>query len=192
MTDQLDWLDDLEADKRQVLPQDDQLQMLANLADHYETMEDEVADAEASLEAAKERFRRLREETIPDRMQEFGVKKIVLSDGSTLAYSDFYAGKVLNDEGYDWLEANGYQDAVKTELKIETSRVDRAALDRVMSFLMTAGFQNMSAKEKQSIHHMTLGATIKELTKQGRELPKDLFETYIGTRATLKKGKTNE
>jgi len=189
MTDLFDDIEDIL--EPQQIPADDKAAMLANLADHYETMEKEVSMAESLLAHCQERFRRLREDLIPEKMIELGIKKIVLTDGSTLSYGDFYAGKVKDEAGYDWLEQNGYQDAVKAELKIETSRVDRAALDKVMAFLLTAGFKNMSAKEKQSIHHMTLGAAIKSLTKQGKELPQDLFETFIGKRATLKRGKDN-
>jgi hypothetical protein len=189
---QIDWLDDIEEDKRQAIPADDKAAMLANLADHYQTMEVEIAQEEEKLKVLHERFRRLREDLIPDKMMELGVKKIVLTDGSTLSYSDFYAGKVLNDDAYDWLEANGYADAVKQELKLEVSRVDRATLEAIKSYIESDhSLANLTAKEKQSIHHMTLGAAIRSLTKQGKELPQNLFETYIGNRATLKRGKDN-
>ena len=186
-----DDLDDLfEDDKteRQAIPQDDKAQMLANMADYYTDMEREIELMEGKLAIMNERFRRLREDLIPEKMIELGIKKIVLTDGSTLSYGDFYAGKVKDEAGYDWLEQNGYADAVKTELKLEASRVDKKIIDMVKEFLSRqVGYQNYSAKEKQSIHHMTLGAAIKSLTKQGKELPQDLFETFIGKRATLKR-----
>jgi len=174
------------------VPADDKLAMLANLADHYQTLEAEVADAEENLKILTERFRRLREDMIPDKMMELGVKKIVLDDGSTLSYSDFYAGKVIDEQGYDWLEQNGYADAVKQELKLEVSRIDKATLEAIKDYIASDhSLANLSAKEKQSIHHMTLGAAVRSLTKQGKELPQDLFETFIGNRASLKRGKDN-
>ena len=190
MTDLFDDIEDIL--EPQQIPADDKAEMLANLADHYETMEKEVSMAESLLAHCQERFRRLREDIIPEKMIELGIKKIVLTDGATLSYGDFYAGKVKDEAGYDWLEQNGYADAVKTELKLEASRVDKKIIDMVKEFLSRqVGYQNYSAKEKQSIHHMTLGAAIKSLTKQGKELPQNLFETFIGKRATLKRGKDN-
>jgi hypothetical protein len=196
MAEQIDLFDDETLEylgKNVPIPDDDKAAMLANLASHYETAEDSIAQLEKDLATAKEWFRRIREDLIPEKMIELGVKKIVLTDGSTLSYSDFYAGKVLNDEAFDWLEQNGYADAVKQELKLEVSRVDRVLLTVIKEMIAKnpTAYANLTAKEKQSIHHMTLGAAIRSLTKQGKELPQNLFETYIGNRATLKRGKDN-
>jgi hypothetical protein len=164
------------------------------LADNYQRIEDEIAHAEDNLKRLHDLFRRVREDLIPEKMIELGIKKIVLTDGSTLSYGDFYAGKVLNDEAYDWLEDNGYADAVKEEMKLEISRVDDIQLELIRQYIKDHpnSLRNISVKEKQSIHHMTLGAAIKSLTKQGKELPPNLFETFIGKRATLKRGKDND
>jgi hypothetical protein len=180
-----------EEETRQAIPEDDRLRQLANLADHYLTTEAEIADMEEKLKVLNERFRKIREDFIPEKMMELGVKSYKLTDGSTIGYSSFYAGKVLKDEGYDWLEQNGYADAVKQELKLETSRVDSDALEEIKKFIFMRDFDNLSVKEKQAIHHMTLGSVIKALTKRGEQLPPDLIETYIGNRATIKKGQDN-
>ena len=183
-----DWLNELEADTRET-PEDEKLEALRTLADEYVAQEEEIREATHMLSVMEERFRLLREDLIPDKMMELGVKKLVLDDGSTLAYAPFYGAKILNDDAYQYLEDRGYPDAVKQELKLETSRLDKGTLDKIMAFIMQNDFVNLSLKEKLSVHHMTLGKLIKELTKQGLELPKNLFDVYIGNRATLKKGK---
>ena len=124
-----DWLADLEEDRKQVIPEDNKIRMLTNLADHYTALEEEIETAEARLKLLNERFRLLREDIIPDKMKEFGIKKLVLEDGSTIAYRPFYAGKILDDKAFDWLEENGYPDAVKQELTLEVSRVDSTFLE---------------------------------------------------------------
>jgi len=183
-----DWLNELEADAREI-PEDEKLEALRSLADDYVTQEEEIREATHMLSVMEDRFRILREDTIPDKMMELGVKKLVLDDGSELSYSSFYGAKILDDAAYRYLEDRGYPDAVKQELKLETSRADADALAKIMEFIMQNDFVNLSLKEKLSVHHMTLGKLIKELTKQGLELPKHLFDVYIGNRATLKKGK---
>jgi len=190
------WLDDLDDDEKPVIPDDTKTQQLAILADHYVSMENEINAVENELAGLKERFRRLREDIIPDKMQSFGVKKLTLPDNSSLGYDRFYAGKILDDGAYDFLESVGYPDAVKQELKLEVSRVDNRVLAKIKEWVAKMvdaddpeGFDNLSVKEKQSVHHMTLSSLIKSLNKQGRDLPKDLFDVYIGYRATLKKGK---
>jgi len=186
-----DWLNELAADAREI-PEDEKLEALRALADEYVTWEQEILEAEHRLSVLTERFRMLREDLIPDKMMELGVKKLVLDDGSTLAYAPFYGAKILDDAAYQYLEDRGYPDAVKQELKLETSRLDKGSLDKIMAFIMENDFVNLSLKEKLSVHHMTLGKLIKELTKQGLELPKHLFDVYIGNRATLKKGKPDD
>jgi len=194
MADQVDIEWDDEPTTWREIPEDDKLRQLANLADNYLAIEAEIAQAEDNLKRLNELFRRVREDMIPEKMIELGVKSYKLTDGSTIGYSSFYAGKVLKDEGYDWLESNGYADAVKQELKLEVSRVDKMALEAIKQYITKEHadyFKNLSIKEKQAIHHMTLGSVIKGLTKAGKQLPPDLIETYIGNRATIKKGQDN-
>jgi hypothetical protein len=186
-----DWLNELEADAREI-PEDEKLEALRALADEYVTQEEEIREATHMLSVMEDRFRMLREDLIPDKMMELGIKKLVLDDGSTLAYAPFYGAKILDDAAYQYLEDRGYPDAVKQSLTLETSRLEKAVLERVMAFIMENDFVNLSLKEKLSVHHMTLGKLIKELTKQGLELPKHLFDVYIGNRATLKKGKADD
>jgi hypothetical protein len=184
--------DDVEMDVANI-PTDDKGKQLATLADHYLAVEAEIEEMEARLKTLNETFRRIREDFIPERMIELGVKKYTLTDGSTIGYSQIFAGKVLDERGYDWLEANGYQDAVKQELKLEVSRTEHVSLERIKQFILDnprVG-ENMSIKEKQSVHHMTLGSTIKALTKRGKSLPPELFETFIGNRAKITKGRDN-
>jgi len=193
MTD--DWLTEEELPQaQQTLPADDKIRMLANLADNYAALEEEIAIAEEKLKILQERFRLLREDIIPERMMDFGIKKIVLEDGSTLGFGSFYAGKVLDEKAYAWLEANGYSDAIKQELKLETSRADNIALEFIKAYIENhpKSLAKMSVKEKQAIHHMTLGTIIKDLTRAGKQLPPNLIETYIGNRAFIRKGRTDE
>ena len=177
------------------IPTDEKLIQLAILADHYVATEAEIAATEEKLKSLNERFRKIREDFIPDKMMELGIKKYVLTDGSTIGYNQILSGKVLDEKAYVWLESNGYADAVKQELKLEVSRIDNEAIEAIKQYITKEHadyFKNMSVREKQAIHHMTLGSAIKALTQRGQQLPPELFETFIGNRATLKKGKSDE
>jgi len=191
--------EDLEEDETpewalEPLADDDKLKQLTILAGHYQSTEAEIAKTEENLKLLNERFRRIREDFIPDKMMELGIRKYTLTDGSTIGYSQIFAGKVLDEKAFDWLEANGYADAVKKEMKLEVSRVDDMQLEFIRQYITDhpGSLRNMSVKEKQAIHHMTLGAAIKALTKRGQTLPPELFETFIGNRASIKKGKSDE
>jgi hypothetical protein len=188
----IEWEDET-PERDTVIPEDSDSEQLANLADHYLTVEAEIVEMEDRLKTLKETFRRIREDFIPERMIELGVKSYKLTDGSTIGYSQIFAGKVLDEKGYDWLEEHGYADAVKQELRLEVSRVDKIKLDFIKQYIVDhpQSLRDMSIKEKQAIHHMTLGAAIKALTKRGQQLPPELFETFIGNRATIKKGRDN-
>jgi len=184
----IDWLGDLEEEIKSRMPSDEKVETLTKLAEIYTDLTEMTATAEETLKRLQENLRVVREEIIPDKMMEFGIKKLVLTDGSELSYSPFYRGTVIGEGAYDWLENEGYPDAVKQEIKVEGSRARAAYLTMVRDFVKNMDAE-LSIKEKLSVHHMTLGALIKELSKKGKSLPPDLFNVYIGNIASLKKGK---
>jgi len=187
----MSWIDELDADEKPKLPLNEEAKELTALADKYEEYEYNIKAIEDALTNLRAEFLRLRRETIPDRMLELGVKKFVLSDGTELAYKKVCNATVLKEEeAFEWLEANDFGDCVKDELTVSTTRLDSSVIDEMKTFL--SDFKNVSFKEKVSVHHMTLGALIKELVEDGKAVPSDLFNVYIGNVASLKKGKSDE
>ena len=77
---------------------------LQELQKQYKEKEDE-------LSKIKSKVRDLEERIIPEMMQEAGVSKIKLKDGTEVEVKPFYAAKIPEsriEEAFGWLRSNGY------------------------------------------------------------------------------------
>ena len=45
--------------------------------------------------------------------------------------------------------------------------------------------QGYNTEQKESVHSMTLKAFIREQVEKGGEIPRDLFNVYVGQRTTI-------
>lgn len=151
------------------------LEKLSALSRALINAEDEVALAEAELSLKKEQARVLREETIPNFMQELGLEKIVLTDGSALSIKpDVYA--VIPASGkqaaYEWLEEHGFGGLIKTELVVNFTKEERDAAVELFKKLNDDG---LSVELAQNVHAQTLKAFLREQIAKAADVPLDLF-----------------
>ncbi len=92
------------------------LDEMASLARVMAEAEDAVRQQEASLKEAKEKARRLREETIPAAMQELGIDKLELNTGEKISVSQEVYASIPNehkDQAFRWLNDNGFGGLIK-------------------------------------------------------------------------------
>ena len=174
------WLDEVIQQGDVAIPKDEVLMNVAELAQL-------MVQKEADVEAAEERFKELKEELrvlsefkIPQAMQSIGMTEFKIDDGeghsSKVTVRPFYTGRITDDAAYIWMEENGYGDLPKRNLIIP--------YDPNVAALLADN--RVEYEDKRSIHHMTLGAFIKE-----RALAKDpvdpvLFNVYSGFRTSIK------
>lgn len=121
-----------------------------------------TAAAEAEHKTAKERERVLREETLPAMMQELGVEKMLLTDGSEITCKqEVYASVPENRkaEAYGWLEANGHGGLIKMLVSVEFGRGELEKAGVLFKELQGAGHD---PQFKRDVHSQTLKAFLKE------------------------------
>ena len=151
------------------------LEKLSALSRALIAADKEVELAEIELAWKKEEARVLREETIPGIMQELGLEKIVLSDGSALSIKqDVYASIPPSNkqEAYEWLEQHGFGGLIKTEVVAHFAKNERDEAVELYRALTESG---LSVALEQSVHAQTLKAFLREQIANAADMPLDLF-----------------
>jgi hypothetical protein len=149
----------------------------------------DVEVAEGCLARAKERARVLREETIPEMMNEMAVKEVVLEDGSRLTIKrEFYAMIPADKKPlvYSWLDRNGHGGMIKKEVTCSFGMGQKQEADALLARLLERKYD---ASYSETVHPMTMKAFIGEMIKKGEALPIDLFNPRIVNVTHIKKRK---
>lgn len=187
----------------------DQLISLVKLADAMTEEEHCIVEIEATLSAAKERFRALREEDIPALMQELEITQFKLSSGFILESTDAVIYASLTEENQDecfaWIEKHGFGDIIKTLVALQFGKEglenaqliydllsaiankESDAATLLIEKLFANDFQlGTSPTLARSIHYQTLGAFLRERMREEKEFPLELFNAYATKLAKLK------
>lgn len=166
------------------IPKVDTLKQLADFANSQLRLEAEIAELEEILKIKNEAHRNVSQTLIPKLMQEIGIAEFKLTSGAKVTVTPFYSGKITTDAGYDWLKNNGHGSIVKSfyEVPYDFSATEEE-LETIQNALDDAG---LFYTEKKSVHHMTLGAFIKEQSVNGTPVPVDLFNVYEGYKTKIK------
>lgn len=165
---------------------------LSRLAEVVQALIDADGDVEAneqSLARAKERARVLREETIPEMMNEMGVKEVVLSDGSKLSIKREFYAQIPNEKKplvYKWLDDNGHGGMIKKEVTCTFGMGQKKEADALLAKLVEVGYE---ASYSENVHPMTMKSFIGEQIKGGAPLPIDLFNPRIVNVTHIKRRK---
>ena len=105
------------------------LTSLASLARKIQEEEGNIAKLEETLKEAKKKLLKLTDEDMPAVMQEVGMNKFELDDGSTVEVKPTYGASILVDnrpQAYEWLRENGYDDIIKNNVTCSFDRVTLA------------------------------------------------------------------
>jgi hypothetical protein len=172
-----------------IMPGDNALKSVAKAANSMQALARRVAVLELHLKLAKEEFRTLQEQTLPDLMTEVGLSEFTLADGTAVEIKpivDCTLPKERSVEGCDWLVANGHEGVVTTEIVLRFARGRAALVEQVIQHLRKI---KLHAAPEYRVHPQTLKKLYRELTEQGQTLPDELFNTYHGRKALLKEAR---
>lgn len=181
MTD-YDYSEDVE-DKRG----DNILAVLSAKADEARNAMNDVKAAEETLKAAKERLRNIVEVELPELMDEAGQKDCVTSGGVRLVLQENVRVSIPKDErgtrALEWLRENGHASVIKSEVSIEFGKGQDAQADALTQELRTKG---LMPSQSIGVHPQTLAALVRELLRDGVEVPLDTFGGFIQREVKLK------
>jgi hypothetical protein len=168
------------------------LDEIVKLAQVQIRLEKEVAQLEEALSKKKAALREVSEVDIPEALVEAGrISEIKLEDGTKIKVNDdFVVGIPPSSRAaaFAWLEKEGYDGLIKTEVVVEYGRGEMANAVKLLQELI--GKRKLTASLERDIHWQTLKAFVKEQTKKRGDFPLALFGAVPvkKTKVTLPKG----
>ena len=161
---------------------------VSNLAYYLNQEIERLEDFEEKVKKQKAVIDKLQYVELPEAMQELGLNKVVLDDGSSISVATEYFAAISKKNSsiaYDWLRENNFGDIIKSELKMNFVHDDESR-EHIANYLDE---QNVDYQEKDSVHWQTLRAFVKEQIEAGQPIPMDTFSVHISNKAKLKKEK---
>lgn len=174
----------------------DKLEALVTLGDELRECEALVSDLKARLAAEESRRHRLTTQVIPEKLDEAGVGAIELIARGNRPAARVEVVALINaniaaawplerrQAAFDWLDANGQGDLIKTTLIARLPRERRVdALTAAQSLRDALG---VDVEVAEAVSSMTLTAWLKERVKSGLSTPLDVVGGFVGRVAKLK------
>jgi hypothetical protein len=162
------------------------LSSVGALAKRAKELEKEIEEIETTLNERKSQYRKLLEETIPAMLQELGLSKFSMTDGSEIVVKPFYSASIPEGkraQAYEWLREHGYDDIIKNTVSVRFGRNEDQLCETLLNQLRG---QNYPVEQTQKIEPQTLKAWVREQVERGSEFPTELFGVYVGQKATIK------
>lgn len=151
------------------------------------TAEEDVKAAEEGLKAAQDRLRNLTETQLPLLMDEARQKELVTLDGYRVTRSEVIRASISADNmprAAAWLQANGQGAIIKREISLKFGKGEEQKAAEAVDALREHHF---APTDKMSVHPQTLGAVVRELLAEGREVPMDVLGVYVQPVVKVKK-----
>jgi len=167
----------------------DNVKSISDKCHQLNELQSQLKEKEEAISIIKNKVRDMEERIIPEMMQEAGVSKIKLKDGTEVEIKPFYAAKIPEsrvEEAFSWLRGKGFEDLIKNTVTASFGRGQDNQVSELISVCEKFGF-NYNKKEK--VEPMTLKAFVREQVEGGKELPFDLFGVYIANKTKITNNK---
>ena len=180
---------DFEKDQTEVLDRTENIKSLASQVKNLKELEDELKADEESLKNKKKEIERISGEVIPTMLSEMGLSSLKLADGSAVDVKPYYTANIsiINREAaYGWLRSNGLGDIIKNDITVSFGRNED---NKAAEYANLAKGQGYQPTQKLKVEPMTLKALVRERIENGKEMPTDIFNVFVGNRTTIKEKK---
>jgi len=176
-----------EKDQEEVLDRTENIKSLADQVRTLRDLEDQVKTDEELLKDKKKELERLSGEVIPTLLSEMGISSLKLADGSAVDVKPYYAANISlknREEAYNWLRSNGLGDIIKNEITVSFGRDED---NKATTYVNLAKGQGYQPTQKLKVEPMTLKALVRERIENGKDMPTDIFNVFVGNRTTIKR-----
>ena len=175
-----------ETDQEEVLDRTENLSKLSNKVKELQGIQKSIETLEKSLKETKKNYDNVSGEIIPTMMSEMGLSQLKLMDGSSVEVKPYYAANISlrnREEAYNWLRSNGLGDIIKNEITVSFGRNED---NKAAEYANLAKGQGYQPTQKLKVEPMTLKALVRERIENGKEMPTDIFNVFVGNRTTIK------
>lgn len=180
---------DFKADAVALTTSNASLSGVAELARQAKEIGLHIEDLEITLAEKKEALKELLENRIPEALREIGMSKFEMTDGSMIEVKQYYSGSIpanRKGEAFEWLRSNGYDDIIKNTVSVQFGRGEDGEADKLIDLVREQG---LIPDQTEKVEPMTLKAFVREMTEKGVALPDELFNPYVGWKASIKTSK---
>lgn len=167
---------------------DDQLRRISKLAAAKMEIEKDIDKAKEHLAQLNGKLKEIEEIELPNAMEDAGMKKFTLLDGSEVTIADMVSISITKegkDSGatFEWLEENGHGSIVRHVVQSAFKRGEDEAAKALVALLEENG---IPFDDKQDVHWKTLESWYKQELENGRDVPENLFNAYEFKKAKIK------
>ena len=176
-----------ETDQEEVLDRTENLTSLADQVKTLRALEDQVKADEELLKDKKKDLERISGEVIPILLSEMGLSSLKLADGSAVDVKPYYAANISlrnREAAYSWLRSNNLGDIIKNEITVSFGRDED---NKATTYVNLAKGQGYQPTQKLKVEPMTLKALVRERIENGKDMPTDIFNVFVGNRTTIKR-----
>jgi hypothetical protein len=176
-----------EEDQTKMLGKTENIQSLADQVERLSTLQQEIETQEDALKQKKKNFEHLSAEVIPTMMAEMGLSHLKLMDGSSVDVKPNYSASITianKDAAFQWLRDNNLGDIIKNEISVSFGRNEDNKAADYASLASERGYQ---PTQKLKVEPMTLKALVRERIENGKEMPTELFNVFVGNKTTIKR-----
>jgi hypothetical protein len=163
----------------------DGLARLSQLAEDLFDAEAEVTRLEAEKKTAQGKVKNLSEFVIPEAMLDLGMDMIITKSGLKVMVEDKLSAKKLTQvhaAALKWLRDNDQAGLIKTVVGVPFTAGSETDADELVEQLSGEG---LAAIKSVEVHHSSLAAAIRQMLKDGIEVPMDLLGGYQRRVATI-------
>ena len=174
-----------EKDQEEVLDRTSNITSLADQVKRLRDLEDQVKTDEQALKNKQREVERISGEIIPTLLSEMGLSSIKLADGSAVDVKPYYAASISiknREAAYNWLRENGLGDIIKNEVSVSFGKNEDNKAAAYANLAQSQGFQ---PTQKMKVEPMTLKALVRERIENGKDMPMDIFNVFVGNRTKL-------
>lgn len=176
---------DFEQDQVQSVTQIDAAKTLSDKVLKLKDLEDEITNAEESINKLKEQARILSQVEIPAMMQEMHITKLKLKDGESVEIKPFYSASIIpevQEQAFTWLRNNGLGDIIKNDITVTFGQGED---NKAAKYAVLARGQGFEPVQKVGVHSQTLKALFRERSESGSDLPSEFFKTFAGNQTKI-------
>ena len=174
-----------EKDQEEVLDRTENIKSLADQVKTLRDLEDQVKTDEELLKDKKKELERISGEVIPTMLSEMGLSSLKLADGSAVEVKPYYAANILiknREAAYSWLRSNALGDIIKNEITVSFGRNEDNKAAEYANLAQSQGYQ---PTQKMKVEPMTLKALVQERIENGKDIPMDIFNVFVGNRTKI-------
>ena len=174
-----------EDDQIKSVTQIDAAKSLSDKVLELKDLEDEIQNAEESINKLKEKARILSQVEIPLMMHEMHITKLKLKDGESVEVKPFYSASISpenQEKAFEWLRSNGLGDIIKNDITVTFGKGEDNKAAKYADLARGQGFEPI---QKVGVHSQTLKAVVRERIEAGLDMPSDIFKTFAGNQTKI-------